>query len=254
MASQRIQKLHVVRLKLRNLDALTKPQKATLAMVSFALSEVNAIRRLSLFSLFSLEGKTEIEPAALIQRNLILRTLTGKLFEFLKFFEAICAGKAKDKKIRDEFLKFKPKVSALQNGKGYLVAKTIRNCLSNHYDIEMVIRSLSSIPDSCDYSMYLTEQRGNCYFPMGEYVVFGGVMSDSRKQHAVLNETDLDAWVDWTSNVSELIYEMHKALFRELVHKADPSIRPTERNIYLDPDLVGDIGQQRMPLFHWSHG
>lgn len=254
MTPKRIQKLHIVNLKLRNLAALNKQQKATLAMVSFALSEINALRRLALFSLFSLEKQAELEQAAVIQRNLILRTLTGKLFEFLKFFDVICSGKAKDKLVLDEFITFKPKVSALKSKKGYQIAKTIRNSISNHYDIDMVMRCLSSVPDSCDCSMYLTDQRGNCYFPMGENVVFAGIMSDSRKQHAILKENDIDVWVDWTSDVSELIYELHKALFLKLVHKKDPTIRPIERNIFLDPDLVGDIGPQRLPLFHWSHG
>lgn len=65
------------------------------ALVSFAVSEINALQRLSLFSLFTLAEDKELEAVALVQRNLMTRMMTAKLFEFLKLFDSICGKKVK---------------------------------------------------------------------------------------------------------------------------------------------------------------
>lgn len=160
----------------------------------------------------------------------------------------------KDKVVESAFLEFRGEVDQLRVGKGYQVADVVRNKFANHYDIKFVMSSISTMPDDTDCSLYLTEQNGNSCYPMGEHVVFAGVMSDGRKSHAIQTESDLDEWVNWTSSVVNLLNRLHARLFEVLLDEGKLTPTGRTKNIYLDKDLVGDLGVDRLPLYFWSHG
>jgi hypothetical protein len=255
-----IEHLHIFRLKWSELASLTLDEKAALSILGFLVSEINALKRLSLLAMFPHDEKSDIAPAIAIQRNLILRTTTAKLFEFLRFVEKRLDNKAEVTSVTRILTGFSEELAGLREGIGFRLARQIRHKMANHLDFDEAKASAETAGNDVECSFYLTVANGNSYFPIGDEVVFASSLKrtweSETDENSPLEEEErpsfadaLDAWIDWTLKLSDLADRVHLALFKELVEPLVPDRMAQHKPVWLDPDLVASHPGFRLPIF-----
>jgi hypothetical protein len=250
----------VFRLKWSELSSLTPDEKAGLSILGFLVSEINCLKRISLFAMFPHDPRSDLAPAINIQRNLILRTITAKLFEFLRFVEKQLDKQLIETSVSRTIGKYAEEVERFREGVGFRLARLIRNKMANHLDFEEARLSAENAQGIVECSYYLTIANGNCYFPIGDEIVFASALHRAWKkseEERLLNgseteitfEKALDAWIDWTLELADLADRIHLALFKEVVEPLVPTRMAQHKPVWVDSDLVGRHPGFRLPIF-----
>ena len=246
-----IEHVYKFRLKLSDLAALSRSEKAALTILCFIVSELNSLKRLSLFAMDTQELPEDVIPSMAVQRNLILRTITAKLFEFLRVVEKKVDATAVDDRVKKVFQRFSKELDEARTGIGFTIAKKIRNKMANHFDFEEAEKVVAQCAETVDCNFYLTEASGNSYYPMGDEIIFAsGILKAIRDSKLDISFQDaLDEWIDWTLRLSKLADIMHGAIFEELVLPLVPDRMAHHRPIWLPEDLVAEHPGFRLPIF-----
>ena len=246
-----IEHIYKFGLKLSDLSGLSKSEKAALTVLCFIVSELNSLHRLSLFAMHSEDLPQDALPAVALQRNLILRTTTAKLFEFLRFAEKKIDPDALDDRVKKVFQKFSKELGESRSGIGFTIAKKIRNKMANHFDFEEAGKIVEQCPESTECSFFLTESSGNSYYPMGDDIIFvSGILKAIKDSKLTITFRDaLDAWINWTLQLSRLADSIHFAIIKELILPLVPDRMARHRALWLPKDLVAEHPRFRLPIF-----
>jgi hypothetical protein len=246
-----IEHIYKFKLKLSDLSALSHSEKAALTLLCFVVSELNSLKRLSLFAMHTEKLPDDAIPSAAVQRNLILRTITAKLFEFLRLVEKKVDPSAVDDRVKKIFQQFSKELDEARTGIGFTIAKKIRNKMANHFDFEEAEKIVAQCPDTVECDFYLTEASGNSYYPMGDEVIFAsGVLKAIKDSGLDISFHDaLDEWIAWTLRLSNLADSIHVAIFEELVAPLVPDRMAHHRPVWLPEDLVAQHPGFRLPIF-----
>jgi hypothetical protein len=247
-----LEKITVFPLRWSDLEALTEQQKAALAIVSFAVTEINCLMRLYLFSTHDLTGDDIVDYSILAQSGVILRTWSSKLYEistFLRFSDSF-------NKTDDDVLKRLGKESLesfeeIQKKSGYTSARNFRNEVSNHYSLAAVTKNLKHVPNHVNCNMYLHKMNGNSYFPMGDDVVFIGRLNrQGESGTSIENERSLyEEWMRWNSEATRWLNDVHLRFVLELVINRLPGRVANEKLLWLDQKLAGNPSDLKIPIF-----
>jgi hypothetical protein len=247
-----LEKIAVFPLRWSDLAYLSDHQKAAFSIVSFAVTEINCLMRLYLFSRHDLTGDDIVDYASLAQSGVILRTWSSKLFEvssFLRFKESY--NKTNDatlmrlgKEALDDF-------KAIEAGSGYASARNFRNEVSSHYSLSAVEKNLEHVSPHANCNMYLHSMKGNSYFPIGDDVVFIGRLNRQGAQGtSPEQERNLyDEWMQWNVDATRWLNDVHLKFFAEFVANSLPGRVATEKLLWLDPRMVGNPSDVRIPVF-----
>ena len=248
---QTLQRLYVFHLRWHELQSLSRGERALFAVSSFALSEVNVLQRLSLFSLYQVSGNKHVEEAASIQRNVLLRLVTLKLFEFRKLVERSSSSGELSGRCRAIVESKLDDLKRIDDLPGFRIAKLIRNKVVGHYDFEQTIRSVDRCEDDFECSLYLADEAGNSFFPIGEKIVFErlGALPIERERAEADSAAEVQQWIDWTTAVGQCLKDLHFQVFFEVVAPLFDGRKARQRDEWIDPDLVGDHPTFRIPVF-----
>jgi hypothetical protein len=253
-----IEHLYVFRLRWRELSDLTLDEKAAISILGFLVSEINALKRMALFAMFPHNERSEIASAIVIQRNLLLRTATAKLFEFLRFMEKRLDPTVAPTSVSRIVGGFEKELAGFREGIGFQLAKQIRNKMANHLDFDEAKASAEAAQDDVECGFFLTDANGNSYFPIGEEVIFASALKRTWKTHEDAKEREedkatfeaaLDAWIDWTLKLSDFADRVHLALFEELIEPLVPKRMAQHKPVWVDSDLVAEHPGFRLPVF-----
>lgn len=246
-----LQQLHVFRLHWRDLASLSDGDKALFSLASFMVNEINSLNRMLLFTIFTIDDDASVEEVAAIQRNLVLRTNTLKLFECQKTITRLTNSEelsdAATNVIREAAAALKV-ANALD---GYSVAKAFRNKMGGHYDYQQVLKNTRASNDDFECAMYIAEEAGNSFFPIGERVVFDRLLVPKPNDEAPIkpSEASIDSWIEWSLEVGRCLRKFHYDLFETLVAPLVEGRKTRPRQIWMDTDLVGKHPGFRIPLF-----
>jgi hypothetical protein len=232
---------------------LSDDQKAALAIVCFAASEVNALAKMYIFAQHELTGKDAIDYGIMAQTHSILRTWSAKLFEMSEFVEFKGKyNKTKDTKLQklgdEAFQSFKP----LMGLEGHRIAKSLRHEATSHYYLAPVKSNLPFVDDKANCSFYLHSSSGNSNFPLGDEVVFAGLLNREGAKFQSL-EDKLEVyrlWWRWNLDATKWLHAVHLAFFRELVAPLarEKGIKMRRRAYWIDPALVSQLDQPKLPV------
>ncbi|MGL4310602.1 MAG: hypothetical protein ACRCSU_08950 [Paracoccaceae bacterium] len=245
-----IQLLYSYRLRWRDLEGLSDVELAALSSVFFCDNEVNSLRRLCLLSMFWVTENDKIHSAAEIQRNMLLRTLTGRLFEFLELYNQISSEGRQSSSIVEIMKTLKKDQRDCRNHPGFRIAQRIRKSQAHHYDFAAIRKLVTKHDPNAVFDFNLTPESGNAFAPFAEALVFNPDPHD-RIYHE-LSKAEAEAlvnnWIDWTHVATDLLKALREQLFEKLIIAKNPSLRPQYRTEYLSPDLKVE-GTYRLPLF-----
>jgi hypothetical protein len=247
-----LEKIAVFPLRWSDLAYLSDHQKAALSIVSFAVTEINCLMRLYLFSRHDLTGDDIVDYASLAQSGVLLRTWSSKLFEvssFLRFKESY--NKTNDEALTRLGKEASEEFKGIEAGSGYASARNFRNEVSNHCSLSAVEKNLEHVPSHANCNMYLHSMQGNSYFPIGDDVVFIGRLNRQGAQRTSLEqERNLyEEWMQWNLDATRWLNDVHLKFFAEFIANRLPGRVATERLLWLDPKMVGNPSDVRIPVF-----
>lgn len=245
-----LQLLYAYRLKWRDLKHLSEVELAALSGVFFCDNEVNALRRLCLLSMFWVTENDRIHKAAEIQRNMLLRTLTGRLFEFLELYNQISSKGRQSPAIVETMVALKKDHRDCRNHPGFKIAERIRKSQAHHYDFDAIRNLVARHDPNSAFDFNLAPESGSAFAPFAEALVFNPDPQGRLEEELTKDESEslVNNWIEWTHVATDLLKKLREELFERLVSAKSPGLRPQFRTEYLPPDLKVEASF-RLPLF-----
>lgn len=225
--------------------SLTKSELAALAVASFSDSEVYALLKLVSFSTRDLTGDYVLDANSFIQQTVLLRGLTLRLFEFLKFIQTCTrqngiVGEAARQTL-EEF-------DDLKSCKAYELVQCIRDRVAAHCSFDDAKKSLKHVSDSADATTLLSSNRWNSAYLLGEEAIFfaqvNAVASGSLSKSELLSE-----WHEWCFKAANCLTFFHMRLRNSLLKDLETAENVARKVVVLDDADVAKVGETKLPLF-----
>ncbi len=235
-----------------DLKGLTEDEKAFVALSCYAVTELNVLSRVYLFSSHIPNGNEIIDAAIQAQRFVLLRTWSAKLFEFSECIKQMNGPKSKlDESVENIAKRASSLFEQVKCLKGYSVAKHIRHEASNHYSFPATKKNLGFVEDSADCGLYLHEMEGNSFYPMGEEVVFGGRIirhgSPSSSFESIHNM--LDDWMEWNIQATKWVRDVQFLAVKTLIVDKLSNKSFEKKKIPVDRNIARTISDGGVPIF-----
>jgi hypothetical protein len=226
------------------LKTLPKQHSAYLVATCFAINEVLVFLRLKLQTLNSMklaEPDERLASVAFMQDQILTRTLSGKVVEYLKLIRdhrKICL-RAKDPDVQSFFSEHGEEIDALWNTAGTRFAHEIRNNLGSHIGLGRIRQTVAALPSGrTTMGIYLHPRDGNTIYPIGEDVAHIAAFDTSE---------DVQQWLDWVLDTCRFAQRLHNKYMIWIVETFFSEKHPNEIRISVDKRLVSDF-QQAIPI------
>lgn len=234
------------------LRTLPDEHLAAVAVLSYAVSETNALMRTYLSQNYTYVEDKAINSAINISRFLLIRSWSSRLFEIEQFLQF---GGKKPKTDDPMLLNLSKEAlhdfETLVSIEGYEVARDIRNEATNHYSFSAAMKNLSNVRKDADCKMYAHEMSGNCFYPFGEEVMFHARLNRRWK-----NISDQEArnklfynWLEWNISANRWLEKTHAEFSNALVVLAFQRKPFRKRSYWIPQNLLGKHEENIAPLF-----
>jgi len=235
-----------------DLDGLSDDQQAAFAVLCFAVSELNSLARMYLFSSQKLNEQGEIIAALAIQSNLLIRTISSKLFEIREFLEFKGKyNKTSDSKLLEFGKNATQRFAAIGEGVGYDFAVKLRHEASFHYHLKPARKRLKWVSSDALRSLYLHKLKGNSFYPFGEEALFIGLINESISSLDEVPKAQelIEAWANWSTSASGLVNELFDEFVTNFILSLNPDRKSFEKVYWVDPELIGTLVSTKTPAF-----
>jgi len=234
------------------MSKLPEDHIAAISVLCYAVSEVNALARIYLSQSHEYIGERAIDSASNIQRFVILRSWSAKLFEIEKSLQL---GGKKPKSTDIILLELadgaKKEFEKLATGNGYNIARDIRHEATNHYSFKAAKKNLGNVPANIDCNMYLHEIGGNSFYPLGEAVMFHARLD--RRWAGISHERSRDGffneWLTWNLDTTKWLMETHANFTDRLVFNALGRNEFKKRAYWVPEEFTAGYKDRMTPVF-----
>lgn len=234
------------------LKTLPEDHLAAVAVLSYAVSETNALLRIYLSQDHAYVEKKAINSASNIQRFVIIRSISSRLFELEAFLKEI-TGQDESKKDQLRLLGRAALVgfNKLKNSEEYELARTIRHDATNHYSFSSAKKNLMRVHKGADCNMYMHRMNGNCFYPFGEEVMFHARLNRRWANISSKKERDqkFKKWLDWTLKMKSWLDEVHANFTDELVFKPLGRNSVRKEVYWVQQNFVSKAKDKLTPIF-----
>lgn len=217
---------------------------ALLVSSSLAVNEIQILQRLQLLTMNAKpmsKGRSPTELVILLQALSIDRILSSKLFEYCKL---IGRGLDAAPALWSDPVTARNELDTLRSGRGFAVAKWMRNKVGNHLDLEEANSLIATLEPTETFSFLLHEQQWNTWHPIGDQLLsFSGL-----KKFGDPGST-LKDWHDWIDDVAAWLMQTHNHIANEVLERWLPTKVAIGRREIVDSDLVGATGISFLPIF-----
>jgi hypothetical protein len=236
-----------------NLRTLPLEHVSAMATFGYAVSEVNALRRIFLSQSHDPTSERIINEALNIQKLVILRTWSAKLFEIREFLETLCGPKpiTQDKELIGLAIAAIKDLDQTTSKEGYEVARDVRNEATNHYSFAAAKKNFAHLHDGALCNMYIHRHGGNDFFPMGESVMFHGRLHRRWKIVPTLEQKQqlFEQWIDWCLKAGDSLVRSHAQFAEVLIFNALDRNDFKQRNYWVPEVMVGHPMGRMTPVF-----
>ncbi len=255
MAHKEIEHFEEVRITADSLTKLPEDQKAIVSLLSFAVNEINILKNLYLFTAHDYVDQDLIDGLLLSREFLILRTWSAKLFEVEKCLTKIVNKRqthdAKVLNLCQQALANFSSINGANTRPVYPIIRNIRNWVANHYSFDEAKQNLKHVTPSNNCKFYLHKMNGNSHYPIGDEVMFLGIMNRHCAGHGKRDAGDLmKSWMEWNLEADNWLATTHAKFTEELVFKNDASMTSRKVSCWIPPELVGTQDGQKAPILY----
>lgn len=233
---------------IEDLRSIPKDQLAAYAGICHAVNELNVMKRVFLASFHQEPSSPEVGMYLWVQNHTLLRVWSAKIFElsqFLKFEGRY--NRTSDKELKDFGDSARERFRALGESPFYEMTKRLRHEVTNHTSLKAIRECLDFVGDQIECSAFLGPEIGNCLFPFGEEVVFGGTLARVWTEHRIKPETSLDIWFEWNQSANNWATEQQLRFINNFIG-ALPKKKETF-SIPTEPPLFQTKKTGHIPLF-----
>lgn len=240
-------------ISLDTLHTLPIDQVSALAALGFAITETNALMRIFLAQSHDPTGESVIDEASNIQKLVILRTWSSKLFETKEFLKSICGKKSltNDAALIRLASDAISDLESLSNREGYNVANDIRHESSNHYPFGAAKKNLKHVHKDALCNLYMNQHGGNDFFPLGEAVMFHGRLHRRWKTEKSLSEKQkkFELWIDWCLKANATFGRAHAKFAEAILFAALERNTLYQKTYWVPETMVGHPLKRLTPVF-----
>ena len=231
-------------------EKLGDRERGFLAAICFAMNDISIFTKLLVMSFRDQPDDDVFKHYHVCQQNVLLRSLTAKVFEYLKCLE----GQFRQWERRptppeelERFTDIKAALEELSAAEYFEISREMRNKLTNHYSSSDFTRYSGHLADDAALKFIFHDQVGNTVYPIGEEVGFAGFLN----QVAGENERGADfvhAWMDWILGASRWSAEATNEFLRYYLFDVIGIEPRGVRTIFCDPSFVQNICDIRLPM------
>jgi hypothetical protein len=212
----------------KELDHHSAEDRAVFAFACFAVSEINSLRNILLLALHKVTDDNSIDGFVSVQRNMLTRLLSSKLWEFAKAVKGNASSRQGiSHEVKAVVVEARKAISKSESKPGWKIARTLRDKSAFHCDIGAISRNIRSGVDDFEADFLIAEEDGNCLFRLGEVVANSGNKSD-----------DFDDLLDWVQEMWGISVYFHLAVLNKLLPREFYSNRERTEEIFFPNDLV----------------
>ncbi|GLS87313.1 hypothetical protein GCM10010873_22870 [Cypionkella aquatica] len=228
--------------------------QAGLVITAYAITEINTFMRLFLNASHPYTGDEFLDSASFSQRNLLLRTMAAKVFEYRTMLEGK-DSKNSDKSWSDEAAKISSEISESETMIGYRLAEDLRNEAANHYSFKAARKNLLFTSSNANFSLYVHQKTGNGFYPAGEEVMFIGRLSrhiDGMKD--ITLQRAFDEWMIWVREVITIMSNNYVRMITTHIFQKKPKKYARKVAHFVPFSMVQEPRKPSAPLFMRDDG
>jgi len=253
MENKKIVFLHELKFTDRDIEKIGKDTYAFIATFAYAIDEISVFLKLVIQSYGDKPKDEALLQMFAIQQNTIIRVLSAKLVETIKLYGDY--EKHLGETGKSAYLNaLQPHTEALEaiiRAPSFKVSQRLRNKATNHYNFKESLKNLDgSVSPNASKSIFLHLSQGNSFAPLGEEVVFLGRFWRYFKEETRL-EVNMDRaheWIEWNQSAAKWAIKTFNAFIIWLHHNEFPEQYGTKAEHYLEPELFGELGINRLPI------
>lgn len=241
--------LYELRLSPSDLREASDEAVAMIAVFSYAVSELNSFLRLYISSLH--EGcQPPLDHAVAIQKISLMRVISSKLFEFVEFLRFPKLSPT-DPSLRAFSAKMCADFNSLGTRAGFETARRIRNEATSHYSFGAALKNVKHVSDRANFNMYMHRNQGNCFYPLGEEVMFMGAMN--RYGHSIRSAAEREElfriWFEWCSECYGWLSRGMSELLNLILPPPVKGRALRQKTYFVPLEIVGTHSSPRAPVF-----
>ncbi|WP_172294001.1 hypothetical protein [Pseudoruegeria sp. HB172150] len=245
-----IEFLYEYRISKSQFDQLKDHEKVLVAMSCFAITEINVFSRVYIFASPPEIGAEVIDRLNFIQRFIVLRTWSAKIFEFFSFIEKIVPKSDWGAEFRELISSAQEEFSRIRSQDKYSVVRLIRHEVTNHYSYDAAMKNMKHVADGAEIAFHLHTMDGNCWYPLGEEVMFSGRLNRHTSNRATVEErlNISSEWMEWNLEATRAVRDFHGNVLTELILKKFPDKKAQKKMYWLPQSHVAAISSTYVPI------
>lgn len=251
LMSTPIEHFHEYKLSKNEFDSLNDLEQVAISVSTFATSELITFMRLYSFAGHDEINVPTIDTINTIQKHIIMRIWSAKLFEFHKFLGDLRKRSENNcdsvYKVADAQMKG---FNKLKKMRAFGFVRSLRNSSINHYSVKDALESIGYLSENADLSLFIHDLEGNSVSPLGEEVMFVaplnryGKLPDGSVDRSIYND-----WHKWNIEALTWVKVCHLEIWKEIVFRHFPNKYVRKKSYWLRSEMVGELGEVKTPLF-----
>lgn len=251
---QEIEFIYKQNLRRKDFADFDEDSVAALAVLSFAVSELNFILRQYLFVQHSFEGSDEIQLINHFQRNVVLRTFSAKLFEAAEFVQLRGQyNRSRSEELKGLLQRYQRSFRWLEKHPGYPIVKSLRHEVTNHYRLKPARANLRGLPNEADFSFLFHEMQGNCFYQMGETVMHYGrvlrIADEAVNRPGQPTHSEYELWMHWNLSALRWLRRVHRHVADNLIASGLPGRKARKLMLWLPEGASASPISRLIPYF-----
>lgn len=234
-----------------DIERLGKKEFSHISAILYGYNELNFHMKILIGARPKLEARDDLYRIESLHFFIASRSLMTKVFEFVGLVEQyrkIWIG-SKDARLK-KFDSIISHLDVLLNSPYYHLVEHLRNKVSAHYVFQEVMDSFDEASLRSDKSIWLCNQVGNSFYPIGEEFGFVSVLHKAAKELGIEIDDDiLNRLFGWCDEALNFANKFSQALVMESYERFFPDKRLRHRYYFLEEGCMADTDSFRIPLF-----
>lgn len=246
----KIDKLRKVEFSHEDLARLSESEQVLISILSYAISETNALWRAFLCAKHDTDKTAEpVTQAIAIQRHVLLRAWNAKLYELIETLVEF-RNTEKNANLKKYITASILRITQNSTEKAPHLALLFRNNSANHISIGTAKKAVKNLSPGADINMYFSEREANSFFPLGEEIFFAGVYNRYLKaKEGDASLEDFDQWLDWNQSATKALIPIMDDFLCSFVFTGEHPVKYSWVELKVDDSLAGSIFDHPMPIF-----
>ncbi|WP_299026012.1 hypothetical protein [uncultured Sulfitobacter sp.] len=230
---------------------LSEHEQILLALLSYAISETNALWRVFVCAIQTTTGTVQVDQAVAVQRGVLLRTWSSKLFEFDKALKDLRQRPKIDPALKSFVDDMRSKLAGPDKTKIPKLVEEFRNEAGNHATVSAAKKNLDFLSKTAPLNMLFSDLEANTVLPLGEELFFAArynrYLSETGKDR--LSIDPFEEWLAWNQAATRELMAFIDEYLTTFVFKEKCHSEWEEIELHLSKVFADSASGRQVPIF-----